>query len=171
MTKHVHGHKMNPKSLEALAKAREAAAKKRQEMGMLTVAQKKEQKRLADEAEAEKRLEELRRLVSDPEKPGAATGAATGGRKRACEAEGFAAPQAQEPELQRAEQKEPQETSPEALDWKNYYKQKYKAKLSMQREPEYATIARDRLREKVHAQARKTAWADVFPGIQNPYLL
>ena len=156
MPKHANGHKMHPNSLEALARARAAAALKRKEMGVLSPAERKEQQRLKDEAEVLERAEELRKrhaklagdnareqpAAKEPEPEGAAT-------------EGIAA--------------QADESCAEAIDWKNYYKAKYKTKLSMQREPEYASIARDKLRRKVHAEARRTAWADVFPGVANPF--
>ena len=55
----------------------------------------------------------------------------------------------------------------EAIDWKTYYKSKYKAKMDAQREPEYATLARDKLRQQANAHAKQLAWQSIFPGV--PY--
>ena len=148
---------MHPNSLEALRIGREKAFAKRAALNIGE--QNKLKKELATLKKAEnikKRVEEIKDLrlkVVNTLKEEPEPKRATESRKAKVRDDGPPSDS---------------EDCPEAVDWKTFYKSKYKAKLAAQKEPEYAALARDKLRQQATARAQQLAWQSMFPGVQFP---
>lgn len=142
---------MHPNSLEALKRGREKAFARRAERNLGEKKTLMREARLLEKEEVvKKKVEEIVQLRQKVE---------------AKVQERLPAAKAQPP----AQTYEEEEDCPEAVDWKNYYKQKYKAKLSAQKEPDYAVLAREKLRQEAAAHARRMAWESTFPGVAVPF--
>ena len=142
---------MNPNSLEALRLGREKAFAKRAE---LNIGEKKRLERALKTVENEEKYKKRLELL---------TAEKIALRKEVDEKVEAKIPKKKKP----TDPPSDSEDCPEAIDWKTYYKSKYKAKMDAQREPEYATLARDKLRQQANAHAKQLAWQSIFPGV--PY--
>ena len=181
---------VHPNSLAALANAREAALAKRRAMGKVTKIEKELVKECAalTKEYSVKRLEATRKKrvgqllaeappASDPEDDSAEGTGAPKGDDSAAPAPTPAPTPEPEPEQEPQKKRRPhRKTKPvsdsdtdgeEYTDWRNYYKAKYRAKSESQKTPDYAAVARDRLRTEAADHLRRKAWSEMFHG--EPY--
>lgn len=148
---------MNPNSLEALKRGREKAFAKRAALNLGEKKRLEKEARLLEKEEVvKKKVDEIVQLRQKVDQKFEAKVQQKGKAAKA-------APQTKSPPSS------DDDTCPEAVDWKNYYKEKYKAKLSSQKEPEYAILARDKLRQQATAHAKRLAWESMFPNVALPF--
>ena len=156
---------MHPNSLEALRIGREKAFAKRAALNLgEKKALAKDIKTIEKAETIKKKVEEIKQLRCKVEDALASSRGAPEGIKQDAKPAGVKSV-AKPPTKEIASDSE---DCPEAVDWKTFYKSKYKAKMAAQKEPEYAMLARDKLRQQATAHAKMRAWESMFPGVSFP---